>query len=101
MGKEQDAAMSVCGEVKACVKKLDDYTSETEQQLPNLRSFVMEAQIGLLLKASRIALRSTDLSQEERRLALLSLDEKQKAISKYSTKIKTKPGREGVVTLER
>lgn len=72
------------------LKKVEDYQSEQAQQLASLRSLVVEVHMNLLLhavKASRIALRCTDLSKEERRLALQSLDAKERLVQEDISKI--------------
>jgi myosin heavy subunit len=78
------------GNAEARLKEVEELQGQQVQQLTALRSLVVEVHVNLLLhavKASRIALRCTDLSKEERRLALQSLDAKERLVREDISKI--------------
>jgi hypothetical protein len=78
------------GNAETRLKEVEDLQGQQVQQLTALRSLVVEVHVNLLLhavKASRIALRCTDLSKEERRLALQSLDAKERLVREDISKI--------------
>lgn len=65
------------------VKGLDEKQLQTAKELTAVRSVLIEVHVNLPLhavRASRIALRSTELSREERKLALSSLEAKEQHI---------------------
>lgn len=81
---------SLNGNAETRLKEVEDLQGQQVQQLTALRSLVVEVHVNLLLhavKASRIALRCTDLSKEERRLALQSLDAKERLVREDIGKI--------------
>merc|ERR1711933_273843 len=77
-------------------EELDAFKLEMAQQLTSMRALLVEVQMSLLVKASRIALRSTELTSEERRVALLSLADKEKALHVDISTIRKRLERKGV-----
>mmetsp|Transcript_33644 Transcript_33644/g.76256 ORF Transcript_33644/g.76256 Transcript_33644/m.76256 type:complete len:304 (-) Transcript_33644:86-997(-) len=75
------------------VKNLEDKNQGQEQEMTSMRSVLIELHVNISLyslRASRIALRSPELSREERRLALGSLDTKERRIRAEVSAIRDK-----------